>query len=395
MGWSIESGKMRALLTKNPRKPKRKRGNGEGSVRKLPSGRWRWEIMIDGGRHSGTCDNKTLAQQALAQQIADASRGGVVDPQAITVSEYLEQWLVSKQKTRAVRSTELQSALLRRYIAPAFGHIRLQKLTPTDLRKLFNSLTARDLGSSTQRQVHQFLRHALSDALQLELVVRNVADIVRPTPPKKAQTDELQAYTADETAKFIAACRVDPRGAIFEFALGTGMRRGEFCGLRWQDVDLEGQTAQVRVSVSDASGTLREDEPKTAGSRRTVYLSTSMVQLLEQQQRYQEQQRHTLGKTWQDSGRVFTNSLGGTLLPNNLRRDMRRICEKAGVRLLRIHGLRDTYASLSARAGVPIEVISKQLGHTNVAFTLNAYRTVFTDERQKWALDVDDLTNDS
>jgi len=70
-------------------RPARKRGNGQGSVRKLPSGRFRWEIMIEGRRFSGMALSKTLAQQALAGLIADATRGGVGNQTTITVTEYL------------------------------------------------------------------------------------------------------------------------------------------------------------------------------------------------------------------------------------------------------------------------------------------------------------------
>ncbi|WP_425450956.1 tyrosine-type recombinase/integrase [Deinococcus irradiatisoli] len=55
---------------------------------------------------------------------------------------------------------------------------------------------------------------------------------------------------------------------------------------------------------------------------------------------------------------------------------MDRICQAAGIRTLNIHGLRHTYASLSLRHGGPPEVVSKQLGHVSVAFTLSRYRTV-------------------
>ncbi|WP_135230829.1 site-specific integrase [Deinococcus fonticola] len=146
--------------------------------------------------------------------------------------------------------------------------------------------------------------------------------------------------------------------------------------------------------MSDVSGKVRVGSPKTAGSRRTVYLSPSILDLLRREQHRQAELRIIHGPKWQESGRVFVNSLGGTLLPNNLKRDMQRIYTAAGVRHLHIHGLRDTYASLAARQGVPIEVISKQLGHASVAFTLNVYRTVFQDERQRWAIDVDDLTKE-
>ncbi|AZI42126.1 hypothetical protein EHF33_04680 [Deinococcus psychrotolerans] len=97
-----------------------------------------------------------------------------------------------------------------------------------------------------------------------------------------------------------------------------------------------------------------------------------------------------MGEKWQPSGQVFTNIHGGTPVPNNLRRDMARICTAAGIRTLSIHGLRHTYASLSLRHGVPAEVVSKQLGHATVAFTLSIYRTVYQSEKAAWAVNLND-----
>ncbi|WP_161882737.1 tyrosine-type recombinase/integrase [Deinococcus alpinitundrae] len=369
-----------------------KRGNGQGSVRKLPSGRFRWEIMIEGRRFSGMAASKTLAQQALAGLIADATRGGIADPSTITVTEYLTQWLDERQKTRAPRTHEVQAAILRRYITPAIGDKRLQKLTPNDLQRLYLGMNANDLGTSTQRQTHQLLFSALKDAVRLEILMRNVADVVRPNPPRRDRVG-LAAFTPDEAEKFLAAARLDRRGAVFEFAVSTGMRRGEFCGVRWIDVDLQARTAQVRETISDAGadGKIRTGTPKTANSRRTVHLSPDVVTLLIRQQEARQILAETMGEKWQDSGRVFTNLTGGDLRPNNLRRDMTRICQAAGIRTLNIHGLRHTYASLSLRHGVPVEVVSKQLGHASVGFTLSLYRTVYESEQASWAISLREM----
>jgi len=228
-----------------------------GTVRKLPSGRFRWEIMIEGRRFSGMALSKTLAQQALAGLIADATRGGVADPSSVTVTEYITQWLEGRKTSRAYRTHEVQERALRLYIKPAIGDKRLQKLSPADLRGLFDGLNKKDLGAASQRQVHQLLLTSLKHALQVEIVTRNVAEIVRPNPPRQREREELAAFTPDEAALFLAACRADPSDAWFEFALGTGMRRGEVCGLKWTDLNLKTGTIAVRETVSDTGGTIR------------------------------------------------------------------------------------------------------------------------------------------
>ncbi|WP_181392023.1 tyrosine-type recombinase/integrase [Deinococcus irradiatisoli] len=347
--------------------------------------------MIDGKRFSGIAPSKTAAQQELSKLIADATRGGVVDPSAETVEQYLTRWLEAKKSSRAQRTHDIQAGHLRRDIAPVIGNKRLQKLSPADLRTLFDKLNAHNLGASSQRQIHQFLLTALGEAAGLEIISRNVATLVKPNPPKRNTEGELAAFTPEEAAAFLQAARADHRGAWFEFALSTGMRRGEICGLRWTDLNVKAGTIVVSENVIDSNGKVVVSAPKTRGSRRTVHLSSDVLALLERVKAQQNQERLMLREKWRESGRIFTNSLGGTLLPNNMKRDMARICEAAGVRRLPVHGLRHTYASVSLKRGMPVEVVSKQLGHASVAFTLAQYRTVYQGERESWALNMDDM----
>lgn len=157
--------------------------------------------------------------------------------------------------------------------------------------------------------------------------------------------------------------------------------------------------------VTDDVGETIVTTPKTGNSRRVVHLSPDAVQVLVDQRAHQQVQREMMtrpvkghpkgyarARPWVDSGRVFTNTFGAELDPHNLRREMARICEAAGVRVLTIHGLRHTYASLSLMQGVPVEVVSKQLGHSSPAFTLSQYRWVYQSEREAWALGLEQLT---
>lgn len=86
-------------------------------------------------------------------------------------------------------------------------------------------------------------------------------------------------------------------------------------------------------------------------------------------------------RPWQDSGRVFTTAFGATTDPQNLRRTVIRLCQAPEVREISIHGLKHTYASLRLMRGMPTEVLSKQLGHSSAAFTLNQYCWVYKSER--------------
>ena len=376
-------------------------------LRRLPSGKVRWEKMVDGRRLSGTAPTVKEAQAAMALATTEALRGTLVDSSTVTVTEYLQQWLETKRPSRSATSHNIQVLLLTRYITPGIGAKRLQKLTPAELRRFYSGLRSlkepdRPLGAAGQRQIHQFLRQAFQDGVREEVLSRNVCEVVRPTPPRREVTDEeeVDAYTPQEARAFLEAAEADPRSWWAAFAVATGMRRGEICGLRWVDINWEKGTASIRENVVEDAGKLRVTTPKTAGSRRTVYLSPYALRLLEQQRQHQQECAEALApgklrghagerrRVWQDTGRIWTDSTGGLARPANLRRSMERTYTAAGIRHLRIHGLRDTYASLALMSGVPLEVVSRQLGHSDPGFTLRVYRTVFADERAAWALDV-------
>lgn len=332
----------------------------------------------------------------------------MVDRSNVTVGD---EWLEQKRAHRSVTSTAIQERLLARYIAPALGEKKLQKLTPADGRRFFSGLRSlkdpkEPLGQVSQRQIHQFLKQAFQDALRDEIVTRNVFDVARPERVRRQvdEGEEIDAYTPAEAQAFVQAAEANPKAWWAAFALATGLRRGEICGLRWVDVDWERATVNVRENVVEDAGKLRVEAPKTAGSRRTVYLAPYALKLLRKQQEHQRLMPEVLAagklrghagerkRLWEDSGRIWTNSTGGLMAPGNLRRTMESTYKAAGIRPLNVHGLRHTYASLALAAGVPLEVVSKQLGHTDPAFTLRVYRTVFGDERAKWAVDLPHLT---
>lgn len=368
-----------------PLKQKKKtRGNGQGSIRQLPSGKWRWEVGVNGERFSGTSKNRTDAQKAINRCIADAERGVFVRDSKLAVGDYLTQWLEEKRPNRSPKSHEIQADLLRLHIVPIIGAKRLQKLRPDDLKALYASMTQKDLSASSQGQVHRFLRHAFREAVEQDLITKNLTDTIKPTQ-RQTEKPELPAYTPDEAKRFVDACREDLRGAWLEFAISTGMRRGEICGLQWADVDFTARTIKIQRSVSENRGKLSIGTPKTANSIRTIYLSNRVIEIIKTQKAMYDDHG------W-NSGFIFPDTKGNVMRPDNIRRIMKRICEAAKVRAIRIHGLRHTYASLSLRSGTPVEVVSQQLGHSTVAFTLECYRTVYQSEHLHWAKDIDDLT---
>jgi integrase len=153
----------------------------------------------------------------------------------------------------------------------------------------------------------------------------------------------------------------------------TGMRRGEVCGLCWDDVDLEaGRLAVRRALIPHGSGVIIS-EPKTAKGRRSIALDPGTVEALKTQAQRQLADQGEKGAAWSDSGYVFTKESGEPWHPQMVSRAFHQALVAAKLPEIRLHDLRHTHATLALRAGVHPKVVSERLGHATIAITLDTY----------------------
>jgi integrase len=158
--------------------------------------------------------------------------------------------------------------------------------------------------------------------------------------------------------------------------VSTGLRRGEVLGIRWADVDLELGRVSITQTVVVVANSAQLSEPKTASGRRTVYLHSSLTEVLKRRKAEQAGERLLAGSAWEDHGLVFTTALGTTIHPRNLSRDFHLAVRSAGVPSIRLHDLRHTAATLALTGGAHPKQVQEMLGHARVAITLDVYSHV-------------------
>ncbi|EQD49137.1 integrase family protein, partial [mine drainage metagenome] len=164
--------------------------------------------------------------------------------------------------------------------------------------------------------------------------------------------------------------------ALWRLLAVTGMRRGEACGLRWDDVDLEGGTLSIRVTRVVVGHEVVESLPKTAASARSIALDARTIQLLRSHAERQEERRRQLGPAYVDSGLVVTWEDGRPVHPSMVTKIFTREARAAGLAPIRLHDLRHSHATAGLEAGVPAKVMSERLGHSSVKTTLDIYSHV-------------------
>ena len=257
-----------------------RRGHGEGTITKRTDGRWMARITLESGKRKAFYGKtRKEVQEDLITALRDKQQGVYTDATRQTVARFLSQWLEGTTRSTLRLSTfESYSGLIRLHILPAIGAVKLSKLTPQDLDRLYSDLLEKGLSPRTVQYVHAVLHRALEQALRWNLIARNPADAVEAPRP---QRHEIRPLTPEQIGRLLDAAREDRLHALYVLALTTGMRQGELLGLRWADVALDKGTVHVRQQVRRLRGQgMHFSEPKTAKGRRTIALPDMAVDVL-------------------------------------------------------------------------------------------------------------------
>jgi integrase len=162
--------------------------------------------------------------------------------------------------------------------------------------------------------------------------------------------------------------------AAFWVAAFTGMRRGELLGLRWDDFDERAATISVNRGLVAIDYELHETRGKTPNARRRIDLDPTTVMMLTAWRDWQRAEQRAAGietAEW-----MFSVGRGEPIHPHAISQTFERIVRRAGVPVMRLHGLRHTHGTLLIAAGVPVKVVSERLGHATPSFTIDTYQHV-------------------
>lgn len=254
-------------------------------------GTWGWQLFAGFDPVTGKKIriNKSFATLKEAQAALNAAKVAkdqhkLQKPTTHTLATYAEEWLPRRQTTGKRPLAPTTAAGYRRYIEAdisksALGKKKLSEIRRSDVVAFLDTLTKAGRGPVTVNRILATVQAILTAAVKDEIIVSNVArGIEGPTVDKT----EKPIWEPHELAAFLAIASEHRLSAAFELALHASLRRGELCGLRWQDVDLERGVATIRNNRVLVGGTkIMETTPKTDSSAAEVELSESAVTALE------------------------------------------------------------------------------------------------------------------
>jgi len=356
---------------------RRRRVNGDGSVyKRQQDGYWVgafYSHTVSGARKRVVVYGKTLAEarDKLGKAQQQARAGVPVPDQAWTLGRHLEYWLEHVVKrNRRPATYALYETIVRLYLIPGLGTKSLARLSVPAVQMFLNQRLEK---GDCIRKVHVMrtvLSSALSRAVREELVTRNVARNIE-LPEWRRST--IRPWTVDEAKRFLAASKSDPLYTAFVLLILCGLRRGEVLGLRWADIDFDARTIHISQQIQRIRGELVLGPVKTHAGRRTVPLLDLACQALTLQAGRQAIYRANMGSAWPSTDLVFTTRTGRPIEPRNLVRSFRRICDDNEIRIITVHHLRHTVASLLKDLGVPPRDAQVILGHARISTTLEIY----------------------
>lgn len=403
-----------------------RREQGSGSIYKRKSD-GRWVSVVDLGWIDGKRTRKSYVsrteQEATAKlnkALGEHGRGLLMPANTATVEQFLTSWLETNARHN-IRQRTYDSYLetINKYIVPAIGRHRLDKLKPQHVQVMINDMIAKKFSARSIHRHRAVLRSALNDARMWGMVQTNVATMVRLPSVRQFSGNVL---SPEEAKQLINGLEGDPLEAMIMLTLSLGLRQGEVLGLRWKDVSLENRelfirqqynarlhiprlTPEKRMELSELSAQDRASfhlerfrprfgEPKTDRSRRPLPLPSMTIEALKRHKVRQNQDRLLAGERWVDLGLVFPSTVGTPLEPSRVLIMFREAFDKAGVPRRQFHDLRRSCASLLAAWSVPPSLVRDILGHSDISTTMNVYTRTYSNDMRD-ALDrMDDLQDD-
>lgn len=373
----------------HPPRPQVRRGRrakGEGSVRQRADGRWEGRITLPDGRRRSVYAPTQRAVLARLRRLREQAELGVLSapgpgPGTVTggrrrtVGQFLEEWLATVVRpTCRPRTYRSYADVVRLHLIPTLGKVPLDlsHLTPPRIAALLHHKQAEGLSPRTVTYIRDVLSRALNHAVRWGWLPKNPAPLA---PAPRQERRPVRVLTPDEARRLLAAVRDDRLGALYTVALALGLRKGEALGLSWADVDLDAGTLTVRGQLQRLGGGVVRTEPKSAASRRTVYLPAVVAQALRAHRVRQREERLRAGPAWRGNpwDLVFTTPLGTPLDERNVTRQFQRALARAGLPPMRFHDLRHSAASLLLAQGVSAKLVQELLGHATIALTLGTY----------------------
>ena len=381
-----------------------------------------YEIQISNGYRSdgsrdriiervhGTEEDAIARRDCLKKELLEKKERGInTSNDGYTFLEVAKLFLADKKFSNRVGTTSRgYKTILNNYVLPELGKKKLRNIKPEDLERLFYNMsnmisrtTKTNLSGTTIKHTHTLIKTIFNFAILNNWTLYNPAEYVGYKP--KVDTKERDYYDHDEI-QYALSClnklpehkngvedrMIHSQNIRFKTAItilfNSGLRREELFGLKWGDIKYNNHIFEIRRAivtikpsefnsediVENISNFMVCKNLKNDSSRRNIVMPTVCFDLLTE---YRKDQIIN-GLLATDDDFIFRNvkaQAEGIWNPNNLTSEWRAFTKEFNLKRITIHDIRHSHATNLLTMGVPIQDVSRRLGHSDVATTLKIY----------------------
>jgi integrase len=374
-----------------------------GHVRQQSKKKGTWEIRIELPRDAGgkrifkyetvAAKNQTEAKRILRKRQLHYEAKNYVEPASQTLEEYLLFWLDSLDSFNTVRPKTLSryEEIVKKHLIPAIGSISLAQLQPIQITRYYKESlrngrrqTKGGLSNATVRQHHSVLRRALESAVRQKLIPDNPAAIAeRPRENPK----QIRSLTSEELNALLQRLASSYIHVPSYLGAMTGARQSEILGLKWADIDFDNGLININRALhwGKNTGWYLDEKLKSKSAKRTIEVENEVMEYLLKVRNEQDLNKALLGEGYHDYGLVCCKADGSPLISYNVSRRFTIIAKSIGLIDVTFHVLRHTFATQLLAAGVPVNDVSKLLGHAKPETTVNIYGHALPSMKKKAA----------
>lgn len=329
--------------------------------------------------------NKKKAFAMLNQLIAENKDHEIIQNSSDPLfTDYIQKWLLLEKNRIELSTWESYECYVRRHILPYFKPLNLTvgQVTVSHIKKYYDDKSvsgrgdkkAGGLSYASLKNHSKVLKQVLESAFMEELTDRNVAAKV-PIPKNLSDKEDCEKMflTAEEANAVLAAFQGHRMQPLIYVTLYYGLRKSEVLGLKWDAVDFDKNTIQIKHVIVKTKTIEAKDRTKSKNSKRTFELLPEIKEILQSLKEKQEANKMLCGSSYVDSGYIFTWDNGIPYRLDYITRAFKSQLKKCGLPQMTFHELRHSTASILYDKGWGLKDIQLFLGHADIETTGNIY----------------------